>query len=145
MIVGLDANILCYALDDAYPEHKTLKNLLLELTPENKVALNSTTIHEVYHVLVRSQKWLPEKAADALMTLINMPNTEFYNQTKRTSAIALNLSVQYELGGRDALIIANFLANQTPTIYTHDKQLLKHQKITYKNTDLTIIDPLNQE
>lgn len=145
MIAGLDANILCYALDEAYPEHEALKNLLLELTPENKVALNSTTIHEVYHVLVRSQKWLPGKAADALMTLIGMPNTEFYNQTKRTSVIALNLSVQYELGGRDALIIANFIANQTPTLYTHDKQLLKHKKITYKNTDLTIRDPLNQE
>ena len=83
MIAGLDANILCYALDEAYPEHEALKNLLLELTPENKVALNSTTIHEVYHVLVRSQKWLPEKAADALMTLISMPNTEFYSQTKK--------------------------------------------------------------
>lgn len=145
MIVGLDANILCYALDDAYPEHEALKSLLLELTPENKVALNPTTIHEAYHVLVRSQKWVPEKAADALMTLISMPNTEFYNQTKRTSVMALNLSVQYELGGRDALIIANFMANQTPTLYTHDKQLLKHQKITYKNTELAIKDPLNQK
>jgi predicted nucleic acid-binding protein len=138
-------NILCYALDDAYPEHEALKSLLFELTPESKIALNSTTIHEVYHVLVRSQKWLPEKAADALMTLISIPYAEFYNQTKRTSVMALNLSVQYELGGRDAFIIANFMANQTPTLYTHDKQLLKHQKITYKNTDLTILDPLNQK
>ncbi len=33
MIVGLDANIICYALDDAYPEHETLKHLLSELNP----------------------------------------------------------------------------------------------------------------
>lgn len=142
MIAGLDANILCYALDDAYPEHEALKNLLLELTPENKVALNPTTIHESYHVLVHSQKWLPEKAAEVLITLISLPNTEFYNQTRKISAMALNLSVQYELGGRDALIIANFLANQIPILYTHDKQLLKNQKITYKNINLTITDPL---
>ncbi|XES78058.1 MAG: type II toxin-antitoxin system VapC family toxin [Candidatus Bathyarchaeia archaeon] len=145
MIVGLDANILCYALDDAYPEHEALKNLLLELTPENKVALNPTTIHESYHTLVRSQKWLPEKAADALITLITLPNTEFYSQTRKTSTLALNLSVQYNLGGRDALIIANYMANQIPTLYTHDKKLLKHQKITHKNNNLTIKDPLNQK
>lgn len=142
MIAGLNANILCFALDDAYPEHEALKNLLLELTPENKVALNPTTIHESYHVLVHSQKWLPEKAAEVLITLISLPNTEFYNQTRKISAMALSLSVQYELRERDALIIANFLANQIPILYTHDKQLLKHQKITYKNINLTITDPL---
>jgi predicted nucleic acid-binding protein len=145
MIVGLDANILCYALDDAYPEHEALKNLLLELTPENKVALNPTTIHESYHTLIRSQKWVPEKAADALKTLVSMPDTEFYNQTKKTSTIALNIAVQYQLGGRDSLIVANFLANNTPILYTHDNELLRHQKITYKNTNLTIKDPLQNK
>jgi predicted nucleic acid-binding protein len=145
MIVGLDANILCYALDDAYPEHEALKNLLFQFTSENKVALNPTTIHETYHVLVHSQKWRPEIAADALLTIINRPNTEFYNQTKKTSTIALHLSVQYNLGGRDALIIASYIANQTPTLYTHDNELLKHKKITYKNTTLTIKDPLNNQ
>jgi predicted nucleic acid-binding protein len=144
MIIGLDANILCYALDDAYPEHEALKGVLLVLTPENKIALNPTTIHETYHTLVHSQKWLPEEAADALITMINMPNTEFYSQTRKISTIALNLSVQYKLGGRDSLIVANFIANQTPTLYTHDKDLLKHQKITWKNSNLIIHDPLQK-
>jgi predicted nucleic acid-binding protein len=143
MIIGLDANIVCFALDDAYPEHESLKNLLLKLTSENKIAFNPTTIHEAYHTLVRSQKWLPEEAADALLTLISMPNTAFYNQTKKISTIALNLAVQYKLGGRDSLVVANFLANNTTIMYTHDKELLKHQKITHKNTTLTIKDPLN--
>jgi predicted nucleic acid-binding protein len=144
MIVGLDANILCYALDDAYPEHEALKNLLLNLTPQNKIALNPTTIHESYHTLVRSQKWLPEEAADALKILIHMPNTEFYSQTRKISTIALNLSVQYKLGGRDSLIVANFLENKTATLYTHDNELLRHQRITYKNNNLTIKDPLRE-
>jgi predicted nucleic acid-binding protein len=143
MITGLDANIVCYALDDAYAEHQVLKNLLLELTSENKMALNPTTIHEAYHTLVRSQKWLPEEAADALLTLINMPNIEFYTQTRKISTIALNIAVQYRLGGRDSLVVANFLANNTSRMYTHDKELLKLQVITYKNTTLTIKDPTN--
>jgi predicted nucleic acid-binding protein len=52
MIVGLDANIICYALDDAYPEHEKLKSLLIDLSPKNQIALNPTTIHETYHTLV---------------------------------------------------------------------------------------------
>jgi predicted nucleic acid-binding protein len=143
MIVGLDANIICYALDDAYPEHEKLRSLLLDLSPENKIALNPTTIHEAYHTLVFSQKWTPEDSADALKVLLKNPDAEFYNQTRKTSTIALNLSVQYKLGGRDALIVANFLASEIPLMYTHDRTLLKLQKITWKNTNLTIKDPSN--
>src|ERR1035437_8123554 len=112
MIVGLDANIICYALDDAYPDHENLKCLLLDLSPENKIALNSTTIHEAYHTLVFSQKWTPEESAETLKLLIKNPGAEFFNQTRKTNSIALNLSVQHKLGGRNALIAANFLENQ---------------------------------
>ncbi len=45
MVAGLDTNILCYALDPAYPEHSKLKGLLLELSPDNRLALNPTIIH----------------------------------------------------------------------------------------------------
>ena len=128
MIVGLDANIICYALDDAYPEHEKLRGLLLNLSPENKIALNPTTIHEAYHTLVFSQKWAPEESADALKILLKNPYTEFFNQTRKTSTIALNLSVQHKLGGRDALIIANYIANKIPTLYTHDKATAKTTK-----------------
>ena len=69
---------------------------------------------------------------------------EFYNQTRKTSKIALNLSVKHKLGGRDSLIIANFLSNQTPIMLTHDKALLKTKKITWKNTNLTFKDPLTE-
>lgn len=145
MIVGLDANIICYAFDDAYPEHEKLKDLLLKLSPDNKIALNPTTIHEAYHTLVFSQKWTPEESADALRVLLNNPYSEFSNQTRKTSIIALNLSVQYKLGGRDALITANYIANKITIMYTHDKALLKLQKITWKNTSLTYKDPLIQK
>jgi predicted nucleic acid-binding protein len=142
MIVGLDSNIICYAFDNAYPEHKKLKELLLNLSPDNKIALNPTTIHEAYHTLVFSQKWAPEESAEALRVLLNNPFAEFYNQTRKTSIIALNLSVKHKFGGRDALITANYIANKIPILYTHDKALLKLQKIIWKNNTLTYKDPL---
>jgi len=144
MIIGLDTNIICYALDEDYPENKKLNDLLLNLSQENKVAINPTTLHEAYHVLVFGEKWQPQEASHAIKLLLKNPYIEFYDQTRKTSIIALDLSVQYNLGGRDALIIANYLANQTPTLFTHDRALLKHQKITYKKANLTIKDPLQE-
>lgn len=142
MIVGLDANIICYALDENYPENEKLGKLFLTLSPENRVALNPTTLHEAYHVLVYSQKWFPEDAANELRLLLKHEDIEFLNQTKRNCTIALGLSVKHKLCGRDALIAATFLANKIQIMYTHDKELLKIQKITWKNTSLTFKDPL---
>lgn len=144
MITGLDTNILCYALDPAYPEHETLKNLLISLSPENRVAINPTILHETYHTLVFGQKWVPSETGRRLKTLLMHPYIEFFSQTKKTCVIALNLSVQHELGGRDALIIANFLANKVPAIYTHDQELLTLQKISWKNFHVTFKDPSNE-
>jgi len=60
----------------------------------------------------------------------------------KSTSIALNLSVKHGLGGRDALIIANFLTNEVPIMYTHDKEILKIQKISWRNSTLTFKDPL---
>ena len=144
MIAGLDTNILCYALDRAYPEHKKLKNLLIALSQETSVAINPTTLHETYHTLVFGQKWVPNEARRRLKMLLKHPYIEFFSQTKKTSVIALDLSVQHKLGGRDALIIANFLANKVSIIYTHDQELLTLQKLSWKNFHLTFKDPLSE-
>jgi len=39
-------------------------------------------------------------------------------------------------------MIANFLANKIPTMYTHDRELVKLEKISWKNSNLTLEDPL---
>ncbi|MGB9915492.1 MAG: type II toxin-antitoxin system VapC family toxin [Candidatus Bathyarchaeales archaeon] len=140
-MIGLDTNILCYALDPAYPEHEKLKTLLLNLSSENRAALNPTIIHETYHTLVFSQKWVTSEAAKRLKMLLKHPYIEFFNQTKKTTAIALTIANQHKLGGRDSLIIANFLANKVPTIYTHDQELLTLKKISWQNNNLTFKDP----
>ena len=144
MIAGLDTNILCYALDKTYPENKILGSLLLNLSDENTIALNPTVLHETYHTLVFGQKWSSREAAIRLDALLRHPFIDFFNQTKKTSHIALNLSVKHALGGRDALIVASYIANKIPVIYTHDKELLKLQKITWKNTCLNFKDPTKQ-
>jgi predicted nucleic acid-binding protein len=143
--IGLDTNILCYALDNRYPEHEKVKNLLITLSPENQVALNPTVIHETYHTLVFYSKWTPKEAAKRLTGLLRHPYIEFYNQTRKTSLIALNLSVTHNLDGRDALLTANNIANKILILFTHDKTLLKLQKITWKSTNLTFKDPLTSK
>ena len=144
MITGVDTNILCYALDSAYPEHEKLKNLLIRLSPENRVAINPTILHETYHTLVFGQKWVPSEAGRRLKMLLKHPHIEFFNQTRKTCIIALNLALQHKLGGRDALITANFVANKIPTIYTHDHELLVRKKIAWKNFHVAFKDPLDE-
>lgn len=128
MIIGLDTNILCYALDPTYPEHEKVKQILLTLSPENLIVLNPTILHETYHTLVYYLQWIPQEAVKRLTALLKHPFILFYNQTRKTSLIALNLSAKYELDGRDSLIVANFITNKIPIIYTHDKALLKLKK-----------------
>jgi predicted nucleic acid-binding protein len=76
--------------------------------------------------------------------LLKHPHIGFFSQTKKTCIIALNLASQHKLGGRDALTIANFIANKVPTIYTHDHELLVRKKISWKNFHVTFKDPLNE-
>ena len=144
MTVGIDTNILCYALDPAYPEHKFLCKLLLNLSSENTIAINPTVLHETYHTLVFYLQWLPREAAGKLSLLLKHPYIQFYNQTKQISQIALNIAAQNNLGGRDALIIANFIANKIPTVLTHDQDLITTASIAWRNFRVTFKDPLNE-
>jgi len=41
----------------------------------------------------------------------DLDTTLFLSQTKQTTKLGLRLGTTYELGGRDALIIANFISN----------------------------------
>ncbi|MBS7618788.1 PIN domain-containing protein [Candidatus Bathyarchaeota archaeon] len=144
MLIGLDTNILCYSLDSAYPENLKLKHFLIELSAEKNVAINPTVLHETYHTLVYSQKWLPEEAQRRLRMILMHPYIRFFSQTKRVSILALNLAVKHKLGGRDALIVANYLINKVPIIYTHDENLLKLKEISWGNFHTTLKDPLTE-
>jgi predicted nucleic acid-binding protein len=79
-----------------------------------------------------------------LKMLLKHPYIEFFSQTRKTCTIALNLANQHKLGGRDSLIIANYLANKVPTIYTHDQELLNLKGVSWKNQHITFKDPLTE-
>jgi len=143
MIAGLDSDILCYCLDPAYPEHEDLKDMLTTLSPERRIAVNPTVIHETYHTLVFGQKWVSEEARRRIRMMLRHPYIEFFNQTKRICEMALDLAVKYRLGGRDALVLANLLANKVSVIYTHDQDLLSLTKISWRDLGLTFKDPLD--
>lgn len=142
MTTGVDTNVLCYALDSAYPEHELVTDLLTDLSPDNVICLNPTVLHETYHTLVFYLEWLPEEAKRRLTLLLKHPYVEFFNQTRKTSLAALDISVSHNLGGRDALIIACFLTNRIPLMYTHDKELLALKKISHRSSTLAFKDPL---
>jgi len=57
----------------------------------------------------------------------------------------MNLAVKHELGGRDALIIANFIGNKVPKMYTDDQDLLSLKRITWKTATIDFKDPLTNE
>jgi predicted nucleic acid-binding protein len=141
LTIGLDTNILCYALDPAYPEHTKLQKILLELSSTNTIAVNPTVLHETYHVLVFYSQWIPNEAANRLKMILKHPYIKFCNQTKQTSQLAINLATKHNLGGRDALIVANFLQNKIPLIYTHDNELLRLGIVSWKAFTAKFEDP----
>ena len=140
--MGLDTNILCNSLDPAYPEHPHVKDLLLSLSPEKAIAVNPTVIHESYHTLVYGQKFERAEASNRLMLLLKHPYIIFLNQTRKTSQIGLDIATRYRLGGRDSLILANYISGKIPVMYTHDGELVSLQHVAWRSTSLEIRDPL---
>ena len=142
MTVAVDTNLLCYALDPAYSEHKNAVSLLVDLSPEKMIAINPTVFHETYHVLVFYSEWLPAEATKRLSLILKNPYVKFFSQTKKTASIALGLAAKYGVGGRDSLILACNIANQITTFLTHDKNLLELKKVYWKNRQISLQDPL---
>ncbi len=114
----------------------------MEARPESKIGLNPTIVHEAYHALVFSQKWVPSEARSRLLTTLQHPYVEFYNQSRRISVAALDIAAAHNLGGRDSLVIANFLVNDVPVLYSHDHELLSLKRIAWKKSSISIEDPL---
>jgi predicted nucleic acid-binding protein len=119
-----------------------VKDLLLSLSPEKAVAVNPTVIHESYHTLVYGQKFTRAEASNRLGLLLKHPYIYFLNQTRRTCQIGLDVADQYGLGGRDALILANYISGKVPVIYTHDRELIALQRVAWRSASIEIRDPL---
>lgn len=142
MVVGIDTNILCYALDPAFPEHRSVASLLVGASPDSQVAIGPTVVHETYHTLVYDQKWQREDAKTRLALVLKHPSVKFYNQTKSVSSLGLDLATKYKLGGRDSLVLACFLANGVSKIYSHDSHLVMLGEVGWKALMTKVVDPL---
>ena len=141
-VSGIDTNVLCYALDPAFPEHKKSSLILKGLSQHFRIAINPTVIHETYHTLVYKQRWTREDAGDRIFQLIRQRHVAFLNQTKTISRNAIYLANKYELGGRDSLVLSNYLINGIGQMYTHDRRILDLRRISMGNKELDFSDPI---
>ena len=134
--LGVDTNVLVSFLDAGHPDHKDAKRLI-----DAHTATNPTIIHEAYHTLVYAQKWDRNQATDVLVDYIDLDTTLFLNQTKEITKAGLSLGMKYTLGGRDSLILANFLSNDIKKMVTFDRSLLELEKISMDGRVMHIILP----
>ena len=111
---------------------------------EKKLGVNPTVVHETYHTLVFDQKWAPAEARQRILTTLQHPHVEFYGQTRRISLIGLDLAARLNLGGRDSLMLAGFIANEVQLLYSHDDTLTRLVRVSWKNSTIRIEDPLRE-
>lgn len=137
-LIGLDTNLLTYALDPTFPEHSEAKKAVLS---SDGWAVNATVVHECYHTLVFRRKISPIDSKLKLAELLRDQRTSFLNMTKSTSRFALDLATKTKLGGRDSLIIGCYLHNNVPETYLTTKNS-KLGKISIKGRHTRITDPI---
>jgi len=131
--LGVDTNVLVAYLDADHPAHGRTTRL-----QDEAVALNPTIIHEAYHTLVYKMKWVPHDASRVLVEAMSDERTLFVNQTLRTAKVGLRIAVDYGLGGRDSLILANFPTGGVREMITLDGELLALGKARHGRATLTI-------
>jgi predicted nucleic acid-binding protein len=138
-MIGMDSNILVYALDPTFPEHDKAKNAILSA---DGWVVNATVIHETYHTLVFRRKISSTDSKRKIVNFLEEKRTLFINLTKSISLFALDLAAKTNLGGRDSLIIGSYLHNRIPEIYSHDEDLVKLRKVSMKGKTIRITDPI---
>jgi len=141
LLIGVDSSILVFALDPDTKEHQDAVNAVKSAL---ELALNPTVIHETYHTLVFKRKMQPKDAISKLRTLIKDGKTHCFNITKIISLYSLDLASEFNLGGRDSLIIGCFLRNNVDTLLTHDKELLNVSSLKFRGRELEFRDPVNE-
>ena len=141
MLVALDSNIIVYMLDPVYPEHVYCQ-YVSKLSKDFILCINPTVVHEAYHTLVYGQKWTRKDARRKLEALIKHPYTLFYNQTRRITLEALRIAEKYGLGGRDSLIITNYLLNNVRTMHTHDEEIKGIGEVEWRRWKIKFEDPI---
>jgi predicted nucleic acid-binding protein len=136
---GIDSSILVCALDPTTDEHVKARDSILST---RAWAINPTVVHEVFHTLVFKRGMSPGDARLKVRALVRDKRTIFLNLTKTISLYSLDMGPEFNLGGRDSLIVGCYMRNGMETMLTHDKELLKHKKLRFKAREIAFVDPL---
>ena len=136
---GIDSSILVYAMDPMTAEHIKAKRAVIAL---GDWALNPTVVHEVYHALVFKRRIFAQDAKSKLRVLMNDTRTKFLNITKAISLYSLELASEFNLGGRDSLIVGCYLHSGMESMLTHDSELLNLGIVRFRGRQITFADPI---
>ncbi|MDG6938902.1 MAG: PIN domain-containing protein [Nitrososphaerota archaeon] len=136
---GVDSSILVYALDPETKEHETARDVVLSL---QVLAVNPTVVHEVYHTLVFKRGMIPRDAKSKVKAIVGDRRTRFFNITRSISLYSLDMASEFNMGGRDALIVGCYAANGVDSVLTHDTGLLALGKVSFKGRQVSFRDPL---
>lgn len=136
---AIDSSVLVFAMDPTTPEHSKAKTAVFSLS---EWMLNPTIIHELYHTLVFKRGMLPNDAKSKLRVLVNDERTIFFNITKTVSLYSLDLAAQFNLGGRDSLIVGCCMHNNVESMLTHDRKLVELGRINFKARQIEFNDPI---
>ena len=120
-MIGVDSNIIVYALNSDLPEHKECVELLENVAMGKEIiAIPSIVFMESYHALVYAYKFDHLEVKNRLITIVDSDNIVIFNISTSTILYAFEIAGQYNIGGRDALITACLLENNVKKIYSHD-------------------------
>ncbi len=137
--LGVDTNVLVAFLDKEHPDNPKTKIL----AKHRYNAVNPTIIHEAYHTLVYKQKWRREDAKTTLSDYIDLDTLLFLDQTKKITKLGLAIGAKYGLGGRDSLILANFISNSIKGMVTFDGEILNVKELLIAEKRLEIKLPMD--
>jgi predicted nucleic acid-binding protein len=136
---GIDSSILVYALDPQTKEHAMARDTVLSL---QDWAINPTVVHEIYHTLVFKRGMEPNDAKSKLRAVVKDRRTHFFNITKAISLYSLDLASEFNIGGRDSLIIGCYMTNGAEGMLTHDASLLVIGRLNFRGRQMIFRDPL---
>jgi predicted nucleic acid-binding protein len=139
ILIGIDSSILVFALDPDTGEHPEAMNAVMSTSD---LAMNPTVIHETYHTLVFKRKMQPKDARSKLRTVIKEKRVHCFNITKTISLYSLDLASEFNLGGRDSLIIGCYLRNGVSSVLTHDKEMLNISNLNFRGHKIEFRDPI---
>src|SRR3990172_3514144 len=128
---AIDSSVPVPYLDREHPDNHRAQWLT-----KIEHAVDPTVIHETYHALVFKHKANPRQVQKVLLAYTG--STLFLPQTLQTTELGLRVAVAHQIGGRDSLIIANYLSSsEASTVLTLDEDLLRIGQVKSGRRNLT--------